>query len=183
VAQRQGRGDAVGEPATAFHRSFWRTLGWVVAGLALIAACLMMVISSLDGLPHPLAVAYLLLGALGLALFTAGVLRLVWQLFQRRPIVLIGPWGVLDRRLSSRSIPWLTVASVRVTGVGRQRFLTLDLFPGAERAALSSRSARILLRVNRRTGYPGVHIGTVGLRCRVENLAEAVQQARRDPGS
>lgn len=81
---------------------------------------------------------------------------------------------MVDRRLSRRVIPWLAVESVQVTGVGRQRFLTLGLFPGAEHAALSSRWARILLRVNRRTGYPGVHIGTVGLRCRVEDLAEAV---------
>ena len=33
-------------------------------------------------------------------------------------------------------------------------------------------------RVNRRTGYSGVHIGTVGLRCRVEDLAEAVLRHR-----
>ena len=68
-----------------------------VSLIASIAGSVLILAGSIPGLPHPLAVLYLIIGVAGLLLFVPGVGRLVWQLAQRRPIVEIGPDGILDR--------------------------------------------------------------------------------------
>ena len=163
----------------AVHRAAGRTLLLILAGLGLIAACAGMLAGSIPALPGPGAVLYLVLGVAGLLIFVPGVGRLGWQLVQRRPIVEIGPDGILDRRLSSRPIPWTAVRGVRHTAVQRQRFVTLDLAPGAAGTLITGRVNRVMHRLNQRSGFPGVHLSTVGLSCTASELAAAIERYRR----
>lgn len=156
-----------------------RGLLLILGGLALIAGSVLMLAGSIPGLPHPLAVVYLVIGVAGLLLFVPGVGRLVWQLAQRRPIVEIGPDGILDRRLTPRLIPWSAVRHVHPTAVQRQRFVTLVLAPGAAEELITGRMQRLLHRLNQRSGFPGLHVSAVGLRCTADELYEAVLRHRR----
>jgi hypothetical protein len=126
-----------------------------------------------------MAVLYLLIGGVGLPLFVGGVGRLVWQLAQRRPVLEIGPDGVLDRRLSPRVLPWSAVRGVGRTRVRRQEFVTLDLIPGAEQGYFTGRTNRLVHWINQRAGFRGLHLNTVGLRCTADELYEAVWRHRR----
>ena len=164
---------------TRVHRSAPRSLLLILGGLVLIAGAALMLAGGISGLPNPMAVLYLIIGAAGVLLFVPGVGRLVWQLGQRRPIVEIGPDGVLDRRLSARTIPWRVIRHVRGTAVHNQRFVTLDLAPGAAEEFITGPAHRLLHRINQRSGFPGMHVSTVGLRCTAEELYEAVLRHRR----
>lgn len=155
-----------------------RGLLLILGGLALIAGAALMLAGSIAGLPHPLAVLYLIIGAAGLLLFVPGVGRLVWQLAQRRPIVEIGPDGILDRRLTPRLIPWALVRQVHPTAVQHQRFVTLVLAPGAAEELITGPVQRLMHRINQRSGFPGLHVSAVGLRCTADELYDAVLRHR-----
>ena len=164
---------------TTFHRSVPRTLLLIAGGLGLIAGSALMLTGGVRALPGAGGVLYVTVGAAGLLLFVPGVGRLVWQVAQRRPIVEIGPDGILDRRLSARRIPWRAVHGVGRTGVQRQQFVTLHLAPGAAEELLTGTVNRVAHRLNQRAGFRGVHLGTVGLRGTADEMYEAVLRHRR----
>jgi hypothetical protein len=164
---------------TLVYRSAGRSLLLILGGLVLIAGAALMVVGAVPALPHPAAVLYLLIGGAGLLLFVPGVGRLVWQLAQRRPVLEIGPDGILDRRLSREVMPWSAVRRIDRTRVQRQEFVTLDLVPGAGEGYLTGHTNRLMHRVNQRAGFRGMHLSVVGLRCTADELYEAVCRHRR----
>ena len=164
---------------TLVYRSGGRTLLLILGGLLLIAVAALMVVAAVRGLPDLVAVLVLLIGGAGLLVFVPGVGRLVWQLAQRRrPVLEVGPDGVLDRRLSPEILPWSAVRGVGCTRVQWQDFVTLDLVPGGEQGYLTGRTNRLMYRVNQRAGFRGLHLNVVGLRCTADELYEAVCRHR-----
>lgn len=165
-------------PIFTASRSVIRTLLLIVGALLLTAASALFFISAVTALRSsllsPLAYLWALLGGAGMVLFSGGTLRLIWQLVQSRPIVEIGPDGVLDRRLTRQPVPWSAIRGIEYTVVSRQKFVTLRLRRGAEREILRTPVARLMYSLNQRFGFPGLHISVVGLRCDPYELTEAV---------
>ena len=164
---------------TLVYRSAGRTVLLILGGVVLIAGAALMVLSAIPVLPRPEALIFLLIGGVGLLVFVPGVGRLVWQLAQRRPVLEIGPHGILDRRQSPEILPWSAVRHVGRTSVRRQEFVTLDLAPGAEQTYPAGRTNRLMYRINQRAGFRGLHLNVVGLRCTADDLYQAVIRYHR----
>jgi hypothetical protein len=168
IAEASGR--------TLLYRSVGRTLGAILGGLALIAAAVFFVVSAIPDLPNPVAVFWLLVGGVALLLFVPGVGYMGRLAAQRRPVLEIGPDGILDRRLSPKILPWSAVRGVGLGQVSRQEFVTLDLAPGAEQQYFTGRRGRLTYEISQRTGFPGLHLTLVGLQCTADELYEAVRR-------
>lgn len=161
---------------TLVYRSVGRTVGVILDGLALIASAVFFVVSAIPGLPNPVAVVWLLVGGVALLLFVPGVGFGVRQAARRGLVLEIGPDGVLDRRLSPKTLPWSAVRGVGLSQVSRQEFVTLDLAPGTEQHYFTGRRSRLTYEISQRTGFPGLHLTVVGLRCTTNELYEAVRR-------
>ena len=123
-------------------------------------------------------------GSLIEALMWASSLFLAWatlvwarMLFDQRPVIEIGPEGLLDRRLSASMIPWPDIAGMRLIEVNNQRLVGLDLVPGARERLSQSAFQRLFTRANERFGYGGATISATGLDHGFDAVVHALHQA------
>lgn len=110
----------------------------------------------------------------GVAFFGLGTVLLVPKLFQRGPVVSVGPRGIYDRRLSTDWIPWEAIRSVTPVQIQRQRMLILNVDPVAEAGLPWTKRARRMARLNRVFGRYGYWVGAADLRGGFPALAQAI---------
>src|ERR1700761_3261981 len=99
----------------------------LLAGLALMAfgACLLTSSSRSDK-------------AAGIFNVVFGSVCCVWvvrQMQDRQPQLILDETGIFDRRLATPIIPWRSIGSARILGVGRGQFIVLSLDDEHERVS------------------------------------------------
>lgn len=115
----------------------------------------------------------------GFAFFGLCTVLMAPKLFQRGPVVSVGPWGIFDRRLSTDWIPWNAIRSVRPVQIQRQRMLVLEVDPTADAGLPWTKRARRMARMNRAFGPYGYWMGAADLRGGFPALAEAITGSRQ----
>ena len=137
------------------YTSVPKTLGLAVLGVLMMAMSYLLTQSS--DLFHKA------IGWLGVAFFGAALLAILFQLFRRRPTVIIDDSGVMDTRLGVGYIAWEDIASISVADIHRQRFISLWLRDEAKFLSRTSRSKRLLRRANRALGFSPFSLSFAGL--------------------
>jgi hypothetical protein len=163
------------------HRSPWRAVG------LFLACCGFTAISAWMVYAHPGTgrravtpgsfaefAAYV-----GVVFFGLCAVLMVPKLFQRGPVVSVGPWGIFDRRLSTDWIPWEAIRSVTPVQIQRQRMLVLEVDPKADSGLPWTKRARRMARMNRAFGPYGYWMGAADLRGGFPALAEAITGSRQ----
>ena len=107
-----------------------------------------------------------LLLACGLFIGCLGLLSAV-QAVKPGPILIVGPAGYLDRRMSREPIAWRDVESVDVAKVKTNRFLQLRVHDAPENRTL-------LRRVNSLFGFGGCTLDGSGLNCTTADILLAI---------
>jgi hypothetical protein len=162
-------------------RSPWRTIGLLLASLGFTAFAGWLIYA------HPTigrtAVTPGSLGEFeayaGAVFFGFCTVLLAPKLFQRGPVVSVGPQGIYDRRLSTDWIPWTTIRSVKQMQIQRQRMLVLEIDPAADATLPWTKSARRKAGLNRAFGRHGYWMTAGDLRGGFPALAAAVSAGRR----
>ncbi|MBG0568960.1 STM3941 family protein [Actinoplanes aureus] len=148
------------------YRSLPKTAGLLLAAFALVAASAYMAFASSGPVLR-------VIGVFGALFFGYGAIRIGRQLLQRGPVIEVSEDGVRDIRLSPLTIPWHVVRGVDRLEIQRQRFVVLAVDEAFEKEYTSG-SNRMLQRINRGTGFPGVNIGMTGLRATADELYQAI---------
>jgi cbb3-type cytochrome oxidase subunit 3 len=139
-----------------YRTSIPRTLGLAALGILLIAAAYF---SARTGLGLIQAV-----GWFGVAFFSLCFVAILFQLFRRGPTVVIDELGVFDRRMGVGRISWQDIASVSVSKVRRQRFISLWLRNEEQYLSqCSAASRRALAAANRALGFSPFCMSFTGL--------------------
>ncbi|MEE7503390.1 STM3941 family protein [Methylobacterium sp. C33D] len=149
------------------HRSPWRAAGLFGAACGFVLACAWLLADD----PGRFAgtAAWLGIGVFGLC--AARVLR---TLFQRGPVVSVGPGGIFDRRLSTDWIPWTAVRGIATVQVRRQRMIAFEVDPRIAASLPWTKRARRVARLNRVLGDHRYWIASVDLRGGFPCLSDAV---------
>lgn len=113
-----------------------------------------------------------------IALFGLCAVLLLPKLFQRGPVMSVGPRGIFDRRLSTDWIPWEAIRAITPVQIQRQSMLVLEVDPNADAALPWTNWARRMARVNRAFGPYGYWMAAADLRGGFPALAEAVTRGR-----
>lgn len=100
---------------------------------------------------------------LALPVFAGMLLYNLYRLFQAHDIVIIGPEGILDSRLSAMRMPWHQMEEVSQVNIVNNRFCRLDLL--AEFDAVLPPSAMLKFRrwLNKAGDETGLKIHVQGL--------------------
>ena len=162
-------------------RSPWRTIGLFLASLCFTAFAGWLIYA------HPTigrtAVTPGSLGEFeayaGAVFFGLCTVLIAPKLFQRGPVVSIGPQGIYDRRLSTDWIPWEAIRSVTPMQIQRQRMLVLEVDPTADKDLPWTKGARRKAALNRAFGRYGYWMTAGDLRGGFPALAAAVSAGRR----
>jgi hypothetical protein len=116
---------------------------------------------------------------LGASLF--GALTLGWirnAIRLRGVIVAIGPFGILDRRISDTPVPWSAITKVSMKYHPGSRHLLFDVDPNFEATWPTYFDARLLKVVNRPFGWNGYRISAMDLKAGLGDLENAVMKHR-----
>lgn len=90
------------------------------------------------------------------------------------PVVMIGPLGIRDTRLSPDWIPWTAITGIGETTVQNQSFITLRIDPAFEASMPLTRMARWTKPMNAALGFSGCHVSAIGLKGGFAALRQAV---------
>ena len=115
----------------------------------------------------------------GVAFFALCAVLMVPKLFQRGPVVSVGPRGIYDRRLSTDWIPWDAIAGITPVRIQRQRMLVLQVDPSADKSLPWTNRARRMARLNRAFGPYGYWMAATDLRGGFPALAEVIARGQR----
>lgn len=111
---------------------------------------------------------------IGVMLFTAFGLLILWKLFQERGTVIeIRPEGIRDIRVAEEIIPWDAVLDIYTWTYQRQSVMVLAVAEEAERKLTLSRIARWSRKANASLGADGLCIAAGGLKISHKELLEA----------
>jgi hypothetical protein len=163
------------------HRSPLRAAGLFIAACAFTAICAWMIYA------HPGTgrravtpgsfsefAAYV-----GVVFFGLCAVLMVPKLFQRGPVVSVGPRGIYDRRLSTDWIPWGAITGITPVQIQRQRMLVLEVDPSADASLPWTNQARRMARLNRAFGPFGYWMAAADLRGGFPALAQAITREQR----
>jgi len=101
---------------------------------------------------------------------------IVVRLCQRHPVVIIGPDGVLDSRLTCGPIHWSDVTAVERRTVSGNSILCIRVRDEETYIARMSRWKALLARFNRVFGFPPLSIGFTGLTPGMDAVWEAIEE-------
>ena len=165
---------------TDIHRSPWRAVGMLLIACGFVAVCAWMIVAHPGTgrravTPGSFAefAAYV-----GVAFFGLCAVLIVPKLFQRGPVVSVGPRGILDRRLSTDWIPWAVLSGITPVTIQRQRMLVLEVDPDADARLPWTKRARRMARLNRAFGPEGYWMAAADLRGGFPALAEAIEHGQ-----
>ncbi|WP_457107836.1 STM3941 family protein [Methylobacterium sp. P5_C11] len=164
------------------HRSPWRVAGLFAGACAFVAACLWLI----GDPPGPgraavttgsftACVAYVGLGVFGLC-----AALVVPMLFQRGPVVSVGPRGIFDRRLSTDWIPWTAIRGIATVAIRRQRVIALEVDPRVDASLPWTNCARRVARLNRVLGDHRYWMAAIEMRGGFPALSAAVERGWSD---
>jgi hypothetical protein len=158
------------------HRSPWRALAILLASAGFTGLCAWMIYAHPGTGRRAVApgsfaefAAYV-----GLAFFGLCTVLIVPKLFQRGPVVSVGPRGIHDRRLSTDWIPWETIRSITPVQIQRQRMLVLEVDPAVDADLPWTKRARRMARLNRAFGPYGYWMAAADLRGGFPALLETI---------
>lgn len=108
---------------------------------------------------------------LTLAFFGPCALVLLYRIFTLHgDVLVISPEGLLDRRLSERTIPWTAIWGISTFAYQGQRVLFLRVDPDVEPLLGLNLLARLNRRANSAIGLHGLAVAAVDLNVRFEEL-------------
>jgi hypothetical protein len=128
-----------------------------------------------------------LVGYAGLTVFGVATCRLVWLLsVGKRPVLMIGRYGIRGLSVANEFILWDSIASVSAREYRRRKFVALKITPALERQLFATKSREALWNANRAMGVDGIAIGSSGLTADFDTLREvcsACHAAAKQAGS
>ena len=121
-----------------------------------------------------------LLGWLAVVVAPIGMVRIIWMLRQKAPVMEIGPAGFHDRRLSAVPIPWQRIEGITVEEKP-QPHLQVAVSDATAREYIRSGVDSALSRGLRGISGGGVSVNVVGLDHSLDDVWAAIQRwhARR----
>jgi hypothetical protein len=128
-----------------------------------------------------------LVGCAGLAVFAVATSRPGWLLsVAKRPVLLIGRYGIRDLRVANEFIPRDSITNVSTCEYRRRKFVALKITPALERQRFATRSRGAVLNANTVMGVDGVAISSSGLTADFDTLLDfctACHAAAKQAGS
>jgi len=107
-------------------------------------------------------------GAACIAFFGLGLIVTIARFFEKRSILIIDESGVRDLRIGARTIPWPDIQSVSEHRVRRQTFFAIHVRNPMQ--YVEHPVKRLLLKLNRLAGFPGLNLSAHGLDISQEQL-------------
>jgi hypothetical protein len=101
---------------------------------------------------------------------------LLWQVFDRRPFLIVDEWGIFYRPFGLDVIPWSAIADIHLKSVTGTTLIDLELDRPEEWLAQSSMMHRSLAWLNRLMGYPDFSLNFSRIAARPEVVFERMQQ-------
>ncbi|MGT2488572.1 STM3941 family protein [Methylobacterium oryzae CBMB20] len=171
-----GRRERVALTVVEIHRSPWRAAGLFAAACGFVAACVRLLSDDPGAGLRTVAPGSFTGGAacLGIGVFGLCAARVLRTLFQRGPVVSVGPGGIFDRRLSTDWIPWTAIRGITTVQIRRQRLIALEVDPRIAASLPWTKRARRVARLNRILGDHRYWIASIDLRGGFTTLSDAV---------
>jgi hypothetical protein len=173
--QQQGspRGGVMDDPVLplVLHPKRSQRLKLVLLGVAMVAVSLFLVMSS--------SLEARVVGAVGLALFTPGLVYALYRATKGGAALVVTREGFEDRAsaIAVGFVPWAAVTDIDVVEIGRQRMVALTLRDPARVLAEVPRPKRWVLRANA-SFAAHVFLPQLSLPMDVEAVAEVMERAR-----
>jgi len=99
---------------------------------------------------------------------------LIWLLSAaKRPVLLIGRYGIRDLRVANEFILWDSIAEVSACEYRRRKFIVLKITPALEQQLFISKARQAMLHANRAMGLDGIAISAGGLTADFGSLFDA----------
>jgi hypothetical protein len=159
-------------PEVRFVASPVRTFALVAGAVVFTVLCAAMAFGWFEGV-DPWSKGWLG-GWAGLVFFPVCALLGLKQALTSGPVVIVGPRGIRDTRLSPDYIPWSAIAGVSETSVRGTGFLTLRIDPAFEATMALTPMAHLTRRSSAALGRSGYGIAAVGLKGGFKGLKQAV---------
>lgn len=160
-------------PDVRFVASPVRTFALVAGAVVFTVLCAAMAFGWFQGV-EPWSKGWLA-GWAGLVFFPACAALGLKQALTSGPVVVVGPRGIRDTRLSPDFIPWTAIAGISETSVRGTGLLTLRIDPAFEATMELTPLARLTRRSNAALGRPGhAIIAAAGLKGGFRGLKRAV---------
>ena len=117
-----------------------------------------------------------LLGGVATLFMVASAPFLLWQVFDRRPYLIVDQRGILYRPFGSDVIPWSAITDFHLKSVTGTTLIDLELDRPEEWLARSSVFHRAAAWLNRLMGYPVFSLNFSRIAARPELVFERMQQ-------
>ncbi len=113
-------------------------------------------------------------GWVAVAFFGGGALISIWQIFDRRPRLLIDDEGIYDRTLGVGVIPWEEITGAYVRSIQGNDFICLDLRHPEAYLQKLSRVKRAMASANEALGFTPLNINLSGIHGMTEQVFELI---------
>jgi hypothetical protein len=153
-----------------FRRSITKTLGWLVGGTVMTAACALVAFGAIPNIAGGRAE---LIAAWGFLLSGLATSVIFLQSFRTGPVVEVRTSGIRDHRRSPDLIMWTAIGKVSIKTVRGRRVLALQFRSGTK--LRPSRLGRAMGNVNAAGG--GWSISMAGLDGSFDSLINAIKKA------
>ena len=148
-------GSVHGDGALAFFAARLRHALLLVVACGFVAAGVFLLVAGDDEARW--------VGIAGIVFFGACALVFLWQLFDRRPRLIIDDIGVFDRTLRVGRIPWDDIEDASLASIQGQAFICLSLRDEAQWVAKLPPLQRRLVGANRALGFSGLNLNLSGV--------------------
>ncbi|MBM3608077.1 MAG: hypothetical protein FJX29_06445 [Alphaproteobacteria bacterium] len=110
---------------------------------------------------------------IGMAVFLPFTAFQLWRIFDRKPVLTMGPEGLFDRRLAPQTIPWQSIERIADGAQGRHKFLLITPDASLQAHLQLTRTAQLYHDGLRASGIDGLRIAAQGLDGKHEDLLAA----------